>query len=619
MVHLRRIRRNKGKGMPSAIVCLDTETTSAPEDNQWARHTLRVGVARYFRFESGFITRRRELVFTQTDTFWNWLTDRVSWQRPTWVFGHNIGFDLLVLGLAQAIETQEITFKFQYLRKEKVVTAYGFICDEDPPIIISCFLAGKGRVIFTDTMNWFRTSLAKIGDAVDRPKWEYPGEDTPTNLLIDYCRNDVMIVEDSVVGLIRWTAENKLGVFRSTAPAQSRSAWRHRFYTHPVTIHDDKQVRILERDCYFSGRVQVFHAGKLRRKIHELDACGAYVSVLHDSEFPVKLLRSSCALNPGKCPVFDRPLACAATVSLDTSDQYPKRLENRDIVWATGEFVTALAGPELLRAVSAGDVKTIHSWSLYRLEPAFQKFAAWTWEERMKHERSGNTLYAELAKLLGNSFYGKWGQRLAKWKDIDYRANLRPFERRWVFTDDHPQGVVLRSIGSITQIQVRSDEHPQAFPAIAAWTTAYLRERLRVWIEDAGPDEVPYVCCDSIYTTDLGMKKLWSAGWIGERKLGLLEHRETATSAQFLGVNNYRFGDTIKASGVKRDSPPAADGRYQTTTFDSFQIGADRTTVPGVFGRTHLVHLPAPHIVGRKQKGGQVLPLRFFNDEISER
>src|SRR5262249_49801539 len=137
------------------------------------------------------------------------------------------------------------------------------------------------------------------------------------------CESDVQITSALVEAILALVRENSLGNFRLTGPAQALAAWRHGRLDCEVTLSDDQERKVLERDCYFGGRNLVYFSGHVlpagmagltalagvkegehalyEAPVYRLDATAAYPSVMLDNLYPVKYVRREERITPGKC------------------------------------------------------------------------------------------------------------------------------------------------------------------------------------------------------------------------------------------------------------------------------------------------------------------------------
>ena len=657
-----RLAHNRSTASPGSIISFDTETLPEPCDDipGGELHKLRFGVALYTRLERGVRTRECECVFETCEEFWEWVVTRLHPRIPLWVFAHNLGFDLTVVCFWERLEIGEFRLNdIDWFGGGNETTrkasnwGKGFMLVDDPPTVISCKHRSGCRVVFLDTMNFWPTSLASMGKALGKPKLKMPSFSAGMSEWLPYCRNDTEITHESVLGLIRWVKENDYGRFRYTGPAQAMAAYRHRFMNFAPEFHDESDVRALERRGYYGGRLECFYIGKvsepttkqrLQNKqptnaypeqpagpVWELDVASLYPYVMREFSYPVKLIDSSCARRSTQGWQTVLGSDCIADVWVKTQEPFIYRSKELGTIYPIGEYRTTLTGPELERAISQGVVRDCYTWAKYEMGSIFRRFVDHFWEQRREYERTGKTLYASLCKLLLVSLYGKFGQLSTEWED---RPTLEPPYPwgKWVVKSMRSEETrEYRIIGGNVQQKVAVSEVPQAFPAIAAYVTAYGREYMRELRSLAGEANVYYLVTDALYVNRAGFDNLTQAGYVADRQLGKLTIKTVGNTAEFQCLHNLRVGECVKRGSVKAMAKRNPDGSYTEPHFQGLRSileGVEESTRvynrssrqwevkitrkpprPGVLVYPQIKHMSISYKRGIIQPSGWVTPL----------
>lgn len=598
------LKHNKSTETPSNLIFFDTETNSTPHPTHPKRRilTLKVGVAHYVRVEKGQATREDECVFTDSRAFWDWLIAKTTAERSTWVFAHNIAFDLTVCKFWQDVEDDLWWFhdKAAARRVEQEGTVekvwHGTFIPEDPPTIIRCRVAHSKRTVwFVDSLNYYRCPLAEIARAHGLSKDYSLTQWAPLEHCVDYCRNDVEILKRGILSLMTMVRENDLGVWKATIAGQAFAAYRHRFMRHSILPHNDPAARKHERGCYYGGEVGVYFVGRvvpslsreplepvrpivrmpavIQGPIYHLDVNSLYPSVMRDGHYPTQLIdireRSSvedvCRLPLG--------VSCSARVSLDAvSRPYP--IKFRGQLWfGMGRMVTCLCGPELVAACRSGDVVGIDQLHLYTCAPIFRSYVEGLYQLRLDMRARGNAPGESIVKLLLNSLYGKFGQKgtaLEPLPNYDCPKGWGMHYEKYVQSErlhcggcsailGDGEGIVeasrlgreIRLVGWNAFAVSRDSEPDQSFPAISAWVTSYGRERMRCLRGTAGLHEVLYQDTDSLHCTERGLRRLMRAGELHPTKLGKLKLVGVANEAEYRGIKSYTFDGVRTEAGLK--------------------------------------------------------------------
>jgi hypothetical protein len=205
---------------------------------------------------SGQWTKPDYFRFTDPAEFWRKLIARSRQRSRVFVFAHNWGFDAPVLDAFRVLP--ELGFKLSYA----IV--------EGPPVVL-VFRRGKLTLELLDTLNWWRTSLAKLGESIGIAKLEMPRPGASRAAWDRYCRQDVEVIRRAVHHWIEFLARYDLGGFARTLAGQSFRAYRHRFMDAKILIDESQGALELARESYHGGRTEAFFIGKLREPVYCLD------------------------------------------------------------------------------------------------------------------------------------------------------------------------------------------------------------------------------------------------------------------------------------------------------------------------------------------------------------
>jgi hypothetical protein len=638
----RYLKGNKSTATPQTLCFVDTETLGRKTGEKFDRelHTLRLGCATIGRIEGNMLTRRKTLDFKIAREFWDWLASNTRKSEPCWIFIHNAGFDLPVLEWMELLTDGTLTFKgkprFYKNRKGEEVLSdapKGFICIDSPPTILNFYDKTGKQYYVVDTLNYWVTSLAKIGEMVGTPKKKMPSFNDTDEEWFKYCRRDVDVLEQAVLGLVYWVKSNDLGKFRFTAPSMAMAAFRHRFNEARIVLHDVSEVKKLERRGYYGGRLECFFIGHIHAQdssevfyypgdyegnsilpvgpIYELDVASLYPSVMKDFLFPRNLVEYSQTGVESDLPTDCNTdeLICDVLLQTDKPD-YPLR-HSLGTIYPVGKFITTLCGPEFTRALTSGHVVKVYQWARYELATVFTGFVDFFWSYRRQCELEGKKIEADLAKLLMNSLYGKFGQQISEWSNVAEDDSLDPWEQGCDIDIKGNKINQWRTIGKMLQVRGEPQEHPSSFPGIAAYVTSYGRQRLYEFMEIAGRCNVLYISTDAIYVTQTGYNNLFRKRCIADRTIGKLSVKHDAPAATFTTLHNYQLGDRICKGSVKKSAVEISSRSYSELHFESFHKSLTSKPKAGVYVENHIKTIPNSYKRGKKTKSGWVAPLKF--------
>lgn len=631
------LRRNHRTTLPGAVVCVDTETAPQPHPDRdsWKVHKLSLGVAIAFRLESGRQRSREVFHFTSARQFWGWLTTKLSPRRPLWLFAHNLFFDLSALCFWAEMEAGEYTltepdclYEPRRKRRPKEPRRSGLLATDDPPSIVDCWHRSGAKLHALDTMNWWRCSLSALGSSLGLDKLPMPAAGDGFSDWSGYCLRDCEIVEKAVLRLAGWVKGNDLGNFRYSAASQAYAAYRHRFMPADAQIYTPDDAKPLERRAYYPARQFVHFVGRVvpwqpdafrlpkqggpveQGPVYALDVASCYPSVMRGHDYPMRHVKTVTMMSPRELAEWLRVYAGCAEVAVSSEDEpYPYREpagKGGRVLWCVGRFATTLCGPELYRALEGGHVAAVGRAQFYTRGRPFDSFVDWCLSERAQALDGGDRVAADLAKLVGNSLHGKFGQRSPRWAIEPGLVAPLPwghFHRSdELFEDVHS----YRSVAYTVQRSGDGAESDASFPLIAAYATAYARERMRTICRVAGKRCVLMEDCDTVHVTAAGHDALRSAGWVRPDAPGYLRPVGRYEEAEYRGVRHYRVGDEWTVAGLTLKAKQLPDGRWVQSTFAGPDATIGKGPLAGPLEIETLARDPVPYVPGQVRPDGWV-------------
>jgi len=594
----RRLKLNHSNALPRYIVAYDTETL--PEqidaDGKHRSHRFRLGCALCAQLRGTAVCSLKSERFTTGEQFWQFVRRITAPNYTVWIVMHNAIFDLVVSGLTEWHAKSEIVVDWpRAVRKRENNDdddshQVGSVIINSPPTIIAMRdTVSQGRFVIIDTMNYFPGTLAELGKAASIPKLPMPAFDAPDSEWFDYCDRDCQITFTAFTELVRWVKNNDFGMFRYTGPAQAMSAYRHRFMTHDILMHDNQEVKAMERRGYFGGRTEVFKLGAINETVYQLDCNALFPAVMADGFFPTKLNRYEIReeyLSLLPSVQWDN---CTAEVLLKTSEPiFPKRQIGK-VTFPIGQFATVLNGPELSYAVRKGYVKAVRYWAEYTTGTIFANWVAELWKMRRQYTEEKNGLYADFCKRLMNSLYGKFAQLAADWVNDPTVTPWLPFTQWHDINAVTGERIEYRSFGWTTQrlqekrtlkerpiiidgvpaieISEVCNELPNTFVAISGFVTAYARMRMNSLRRIAGERNVYYQGVDGLIVTEPGFERLSIAGEVEPSELGKLRLLAAVSEGEIYGCSDYRLDDKVVISGRASSEIDKATGEILQRKF----------------------------------------------------
>lgn len=556
------IKDNKGSYLPKYVVSFACAVIKEPCPNEQRsrRDRLQCVYCISCRIVGTKATAIHKTTLRSGQAFFQYLSSLSSIRHTVWVVSHDTLRQLAVLDISS--EFLSGRYDTDRPRAKRVKhderggsnTRSSLICLDSPPTIIGVrSSATQGRIVFVDTLNYFKLSLNGQARAAGIAR---NLSNNPHPTIFDYERTaarDCEIIHRTYTELIAWVKEHNLGLFRYTVAGQAMNAYRHRFMPCKILVHDNVHVKSMERAACFSGRTQVFKYGKCACPVWQLDVNGLYPFIMRECVFPRRLIEYDLAGVEGMAVIPKHAANCIACVDLRTRFPIFPFRSDCGVCYPTGEFTTVLTGAELQAAHEMKCIIRCRSWARYECVPLFVDYVTELHNLRRSYQASGNLLYDQFVKMLLNSLYGKFAQQSPVWLDDKDAPLLPPMS---IVIMPHPltgETVRYRTIGSTTQIDGGRKELPSTMVSIAAFVTSYARmyvNRLR-GIASAG--NVYYQGIDSLIVNAEGRDRLSDAGMIDSPTLGKLKVECVSDSAEIFGLMDYTIGDKIVRSGYSAD------------------------------------------------------------------
>lgn len=524
------VAHNATTKIPRTFVYLDTEAhrdRSGTSEVQTFR--LAVSACDRRRHDGDGYVERDWHRSTDVVDLWTWITGRCKSKARTVLVAHNLAYDLRI---ADAFT---------------VLPALGWRCvfvRLDGQQSMAIWRSDACTLAMVDTMSWTPIGLEKLGALCGIRKLELPGDSEGDDVWFDRCVRDVEILADVWLRLMSWLRDDDLGNWKPTGAGQSWAAFRHRFKTHELLVHEDDDARTAERASTMTGRTEAWRHGKLKGgPFTEWDFTCSYATIGAECEVPTQLcgeLRS---------PTLAKVLHAAQThhvlceVEVETDvPAIPVRTDD-GICWPVGRLRSTAWNHELALALRTGsEIVVLRAW-VYRRAPALRDFCRWVLDGI--HERTGNPdpVVRVALKHWSRTLIGRTAAQWSRWDQVGTSStagvSLGP-------AVDVGAGETFRflQVGHDLFRARAYKENPDAMVSIMAWIMAEARVRLWGAMVAAGLENVVYVDTDSVIVTPEGDERLAQARLSGLRVKSVYE------SLEVLGPRQIVPSGRLRASGI---------------------------------------------------------------------
>lgn len=488
------LHRNEGNRAPNAHVILDCESHRNAKDGE-ERHTFRLACAKGVRRDRHCDPWRtpEAASFTTPTELWRWVAGFSKRNGRTIVVAHNLAYDLRISQALTILPTLGWAPRPPMMDRNRVLFKW---------------TKGDRTLMMVDSFNWLPTSLDDIGARIQRAKMDLPPDRAPVKAWLAYCANDVEILFDAWMRLVRFVDAENLGVWKPTGAGQAMNAYRHRFLTHRMLVHDDAEARGVEREAAWAGRAEAWRHGNLTNgPFYEWDYSLGYAHIMAECFVPT--VYRGKAQHRGRWSRWWEHPRWAWLFRCEVTTDVPcvPASHAGGVLWPVGKFDTALWGHEAKLVLDAGGTVDVKEAWMYDRQPALRAFAEWCIGYLFRPPAEADPICQLAVKHFTRSLVGKFGTRFRDWcllgtEDSD-DIHL------WTVVDltDPDAGNILQLGGKIFQ-QGPPQESAQSIPQVLSWVQAEMRVRLWRAMTTAGLDHVAYCDTDGLIVDAEGDRAL---------------------------------------------------------------------------------------------------------------
>lgn len=549
-----KLKKLKSQSIIQRLLFFDTETYINETKPKYFEFPLRLGVAIYVELGTeANIIRREETIFYSTDEFLDLLRRYTHKGKLLNVFAHNIGFDIRVLHLVHRF------IELGWTSKPPIINAKTFIWKVH---------TDRGNISFLDTANYGVISVEKLGEDLGLPKLDIDFNTSSDIDLITYCRRDVELLEQFILGFITLLHTHQLGAFKYTIASQSYTTYRTVFMDKQPSIHNNQEALDLERKAYHGGRTEAFFIGKLKGDtFYDMDVNSMYPYVMQKYSMPTKLLSIAHNTSPKLILSQMEHYYFIADVTLNTDTNLYPVYDGKKLIFPTGEFRAYLHHIELKYAIEHNHVVKVHTSIKYSMDTIFKEFIDFFYPLRQEHKKQGNASWSLVIKLLMNSLYGKTGELQSHREVIGFCDDNDIFIEPLSYIASQKRGHQIGWFGTV-YFDYKQGETLNSIPAIAGAITAYARYTLFQYIQEARPENVFYCDTDSLFINSIGYRNIKHL--IDNTKLGSLKQEAKSKNVTIYGAKDYIFGKVHKTKGVNAKAEQTSANSWEMLQFQSF-------------------------------------------------
>ncbi len=529
--------------------------------------------------------------FREARELWAWVCGKARKESTLYILAHNIHYDLAVSGGYRYLEEEGWDVEIPYAKGK---------------VYIMKARKEKKKLIFLSTTNFFPTSVKEIGELIGKPKLSVDFDRCNMDELSRYCRRDVEIIRDAMLEYMEFVRENNFGEFAPTLSGQAWKAYRHKGMKTKIWVHGNEEALQMEREAFYGGRNECFYIGQVQEdEVYELDINSAYAYSMMVHEFPTNLVRCESNIPVSRIrKLLERYLVIADVLILTREPAYPLRFDGK-VIYPVGAFRTVLATPELERALRCDDIVKIFRVAVYEKGRIFEGFIHEMIEMRKKYEAEGNLIYADIAKKMANSLYGKFAEQRFQWKLLGENEKEKwSYEEGW--DEVHQERFRLVFWGKKVWLGTEPTLAPDAFPAIAAHITSYLRSLLWSYILLAGKENVIYCDTDSLIVNRTGKERL--SRFLNDTEEGRLKVRKILRGLEIWGKKELLAENEVRLKGIPKTAQRIGEDTWEFELFPGVAMFLQKRAPSGYFTEKVIRTINHKYEYGEVQSDGRVRP-----------
>ena len=397
----------------------------------------------------------------------------------------------------------------------------------------------------------------------------------------------------------KWWTEHHGGPWGASAAGCAANYLRSRIMPKSILHHDDERAGALEAAAIHGGRRSVWYVGNIgteddwRRDgkdppprsewptipagLFHHDIRSMYPFLLAHRDYPVQLLdvRHRCSV-PQLAKILTSYGAIASVTLAARRPIYPQRTP-AGVRYPTGHFTTTLAGPELMEAITGGELAAVHTVATYRMARPFELIAKGLLALREYYRAEDDPAWEAWMKSLANSMSGKLAQRTSQRVP---RPDVAPRQRwgPWTATDTKTgKRRHFQALAGMVFERVDAPDSIRPMGAAYAYLTSYGRILMNGIRDRCPPRSVLAMDTDGLWTTPAALPTLYPDGTTDRKASGSLRITQRATVGRFFGAQHYWCGHYWVLSGQPNVILQGADGSALVTE-RSFDLWGSLTT-----------------------------------------
>lgn len=533
--------------------------------------TWRCAVAHFWRNRKRRTPVDRFQPFDTPDMLWNVVTDHCGFEGLTFLWVYDLNW------------FARITDMFTLLT-ERGWDLEAFSLNPGAPWAV--WRRGRATLKVADAASLWPGSLDMVAKLFGTSRLEQPVEDGPHLSWVARARRDCEILEQATWEYVEWVREEDLGPLAITGNAQAFRAFRRRFYTHGILVHQDQDAAEAERRAMWTGRCEAYWHGSIGYQVvHEWDLTAAYTNIVREVDLPTFLHGPLDPHRPLQSYLDDSRYLVLAEVDVEADVPVVPATVNGGIVWPVGRFRTTLWAPELRTALDSGASVHLRRGWLYRRSPALRNWANWIIAGLEDNDVVTPAWRKLILKRWGNVLIGRFSMQYPQWKQVG-TAEVSTVGYWPTVNADTGEETATMQVGRNVWERVGLVNAHDSAPAITGYVMSEARARLWQLMQRMPRGALLYVDTDSLLVTDRWLPEMMA---LQSTHLGRgLRLKRSWTGMSIYGPRQVVTGDSVRIAGLPKRATRTGRHSFEGETTEGLAeaIGAGRVAAVQLVPRT---------------------------------
>lgn len=414
---------------------------------------------------------------------------------------------------------------------------------------------------FSDAMSLWTGGLDDVARMFGMGRKPVPPDEENPLTWLSAVAADRDILTAAMLAYTGWLKAERLGNLAVTGNGQAWSAFRRRFLTHGILVHDDDDLHAMERRAMWTGRCEAYWHGTLGAvTVTEWDFSKAHTRLCAELAIPTFPYDD---VHPGADlarVLADQRYAVLAEVEVTTTAPVVPTVVAEHMAWPVGTFTTTLWSPELAELLAAGASVRVIRGARYKVAPVLQEWGRWILAHLDTDEDAIPAWQREVLRKWGNVLVGRFAMRYPLWREIARPTQPDAFCMPYLHADTGVESMLMQ-VGTTMWLQDGYAYPHDTAPAVTGYIMSAMRAKLWRVIRALPEHVLLYVDTDSLLVTsrhDALLAELAAS----DAGAGLRRKRSWNGMAIY-GPRQIVTGELARVSGVPRGAKRT--GRHEWT------------------------------------------------------